>query len=102
MKKNLLHKINKAQATPFQKKVWRALLMIPKGQVRSYEWLAQKISSPKAVRAVGSALKKNPFAPEVPCHRVIRKDGNLGGYSARGGLKKKKALLQKEGFIVTT
>ncbi|MFC1709100.1 methylated-DNA--[protein]-cysteine S-methyltransferase [Candidatus Omnitrophota bacterium] len=78
----------------FQKKVYKAVSQIPIGQVRSYSWVAKKIGHPKAVRAVGTALKKNPFAPLVPCHRVIKTDGSLGGYS--GGLKKKKQLLKLE------
>ena len=92
----LKERINGAKATPFQKKVWRALLSIPKGELRSYEWLAKKAGSPRSARAVGNALNKNPFAPEVPCHRVIRKDGSLGGYAK--GLAAKIRLLRKEGL----
>ena len=80
--------------TNFQKKVYKAISEIPMGEVRSYSWVAKKIGMPKAVRAVGTALKNNPFAPIVPCHRVIKSDGTLGGYS--GGIKKKKELLDKE------
>lgn len=98
MLSTMISKINQSSGTDFQKKVWRALLEIPRGEVRTYEWLAKKIKSPKAVRAVGSAVGKNPFAPEVPCHRVIRKDGGLGGYSGAGGIQKKIKLLQSEGF----
>ncbi len=97
--KTLQEKISQFPATEFQKKVWKALLEIPKGEVKTYSWIAKKIGRPKAVRAVGSAVGKNPFAPEVPCHRVIRSDGKLGGYSGEGGLKTKKALLKKEGLI---
>jgi O-6-methylguanine DNA methyltransferase len=80
----------------FYQKVWKCVMRIPSGEVRSYKWVAQKIGSPKAFRAVGLALKKNPFAPLVPCHRVIRSDGKLGGYSASGGTAEKKLLLRRE------
>lgn len=82
--------------TPFQQAVWRACMKIPAGQTRSYKWIAEQIGRPGAVRAVGSALGKNPFAPTVPCHRVIKSDGTLGGFSAPGGLKAKLDLLKKE------
>lgn len=97
--KNLKLKIEQTKATPFQKKVWKALLEIPRGKVKTYSWIAKKIGHPKAVRAVGSAVGKNPFAPEVPCHRVIRSDGKLGGYSGIGGIKTKRDLLKKEGSV---
>lgn len=82
--------------TPFQRKVYEALLRIPKGQVRTYAEVARMIGRPKAARAVGQALKRNRWAPEIPCHRVIASDGTLGGYSAPGGLTAKKRLLQRE------
>lgn len=82
--------------TPFRQAVWRACMSIPSGQTRSYKWLAGKIGKPGAARAVGSALGKNPFAPVVPCHRVIRSDGTPGGFSAPGGPKAKLELLKKE------
>lgn len=85
--------------TPFQRAVWMACMTIPKGQTRSYTWVAERIGRPKAVRAVGTALGKNPFAPLVPCHRVIRSDGTPGGFSAPGGLKAKLNLLKKEKAI---
>jgi O-6-methylguanine DNA methyltransferase len=62
----------------------------------TYKQIAEKIGSPKAARAVGTALSKNPFAPIIPCHRVIRSDGKLGGYSARGGIKKKLEMIKSE------
>lgn len=89
-------KIDKLPATDFQKRVWKALLKIPRGEVRTYEWIAREIGHPKAIRAVGNAVGKNPLAPEVPCHRVIRKDGSLGGYSGPGGVRRKKRLLRWE------
>ncbi len=94
-KRGLIRRIEEADATPFQKRVWRAILEIPRGEVCSYSWVAKKIGRPKAVRAVGNALGKNPFAPLVPCHRVIRKDGSIGGFA--GGASKKEHLLKKEG-----
>lgn len=87
------------QYTPFQQKVWKACYQIPKGETRTYSWIAQKIGQPAAVRAVGSALGKNPFAPTIPCHRVLRSDGGMGGYSGEGGLKTKLSLLKKEGAL---
>ena len=82
------------QLTPFEWDVLKTAAMIPLGETRSYQWVANKIGRPKAVRAVGQALGKNPFALVIPCHRVIRQDGHLGGYA--GGLAKKKKLLAME------
>ncbi len=83
---------------PFYQAVWRACAEIPKGEVRSYGWVAVKIGKPKAARAVGQALAKNPFSPIIPCHRVVSSAGKLTGFSAPGGLKKKAALLSEEGW----
>ncbi|MBI2067337.1 MAG: MGMT family protein [Deltaproteobacteria bacterium] len=96
-KRVLVRRIEKSQSTSFQKKVWKALLEIPRGQVRSYSWLARKIGHPSACRAVGNALGKNPFAPEVPCHRVVSSHG-IGGYT--GGVLRKRWLLKKEGVRI--
>ena len=85
------------QVTPFQLKVYEAILKIPKGQVRSYAWVAKAIGRPKAARAVGQALKANRWAPRIPCHRVVASDGRLRGYSAAGGLAAKRRLLHREG-----
>lgn len=82
--------------TPFQQAVWRACMEIPAGQTRSYKWIAARIGRPGAVRAVGSALGKNPFAPAVPCHRVVKSDGSIGGFSGPGGVKAKLKLLESE------
>ncbi|HOI42236.1 MAG TPA: MGMT family protein [Elusimicrobiales bacterium] len=82
--------------TPFQRAVWEACMSIPPGETRSYKWIAERIGRPGAVRAVGNALGKNPFAPVVPCHRVIRSDGSPGGFSGPGGTRAKAALLKKE------
>ena len=84
-------------ATDFQKKVWQAARAIAYGRVRTYGWLAAKIGNPRAMRAVGAALGRNPFPIIIPCHRVIRSDGGLGGFSAAAGTALKKKLLELEG-----
>ena len=91
---------NDFRGTKFQKKVWNYLKTIRKGTVKSYKQVAIAINRPKSVRAVANAVGKNPFATKIPCHRVIRSDGSLGGYSGKGGLKTKKLLLKREGIIV--
>jgi len=83
------------QCSKFQQKVLRAVYAIPRGKVSTYQLIAKQIGQPKAARAVGRALASNPFLLIIPCHRVIRSDGALGGY--QGGLKMKRALLKKEG-----
>ena len=88
------------KGTKFQIKVWKYLKKIPKGKVKTYKEVAIAINQPKAARAVANACGKNPYAPIVPCHRVIRSDGKLGGFSALGGTKTKKKLLKKEGFSI--
>ena len=81
--------------TAFQEAVWRELRKIPAGETRSYAQIAAAIGKPGAVRAVGTANGSNPVAVLVPCHRVIRSDGTLGGYA--GGLERKRRLLEAEG-----
>ena len=76
--------------TKFQIKVWKAISKIPRGQVRTYKELAKLIKKPKASRAVANACGKNPYPIKIPCHRVIRSDGKMGGYSGKGGIKTKK------------
>lgn len=88
-------KLDLAGATPFQKEVWQATADIPYGQTRSYAQTAEKIGKPRAFRAVGNALGKNPLPIIIPCHRVVAIDGGLGGYS--GGLEMKRMLLGLEG-----
>jgi len=88
------------KGTKFQIKVWKYLRSIPKGRVKTYKEVAIAINKPKAARAVANACARNPYAPNVPCHRVIRSDGSLGGFSAPGGTKSKKKLLKKEGFLL--
>ncbi|OAG28661.1 hypothetical protein TH606_00745 [Thermodesulfatator autotrophicus] len=85
--------------SPFEKKVWQALLEIPWGEVKTYAWLAQKIGSPRALRAVGQALAKNPIPIFYPCHRIVAKNGP-GGFSS--GFKVKKKLLALEGVNVNS
>ena len=80
--------------TPFAKKVYKAILNIPLGEVRTYKWVAKKIGHPKAYRAVGQALKNNPYPLIIPCHRVIEANGKIGGYV--WGRKIKKVLLNLE------
>ena len=86
------------KGTKFQLKVWDYLKKIPRGSVKTYSQVAKSIGKPLAVRAVANAIGKNPYAPKIPCHRVIRSDGTLGGYSGKGGVKTKRLLLKKEGI----
>ncbi|MDR7416506.1 MAG: methylated-DNA--[protein]-cysteine S-methyltransferase [Armatimonadota bacterium] len=85
------------RGTPFQRTVWRALRDIPRGEVRSYADVARAIGRPDAARAVGRACAANPVAVLVPCHRVVRSDGGLGGYG--WGVHRKRALLELEGAL---
>jgi methylated-DNA-[protein]-cysteine S-methyltransferase len=83
--------------TEFQREVWGITRSISYGEIRTYSWVSKKLGTPKSSRAVGTALAKNPLPIVVPCHRVIRRDGNLGGYSAEGGIEIKAKLLKMEG-----
>lgn len=78
----------------FAKKVYRVVLSIPLGEVRTYKWVAKKIGRPKAFRAVGQALKNNPYPLIIPCHRVVKSDSKSGGYAL--GTKLKKSFLGLE------
>ena len=82
--------------TKFQLKVWKYLKTIPKGTVKTYKQVAIAIKKPKSARAVANACGKYPYAHKIPCHRVIRSDGGLGGYSGRGGIRTKLRLLRSE------
>jgi len=82
--------------TEFQIKVWKEIKKIPKGSPLTYKELAKKINKPKAYRAVANACGKNPYPIIIPCHRVIGSNGNVGGYSDKGGVKKKIFLLKSE------
>jgi methylated-DNA-[protein]-cysteine S-methyltransferase len=88
----------KLKGTNFQLKVWNYLKKIPPGRVKTYSQVAKGIGNPLAIRAAANAIGKNPYPPKIPCHRVIRSDGTLGGYSGKGGIKTKKLLLKKEGI----
>jgi methylated-DNA-[protein]-cysteine S-methyltransferase len=79
----------------FNQKVWALTARIPAGQVRTYAWIANELGS-KGYRAVGNALNRNPYAPAVPCHRVVGSNGSLTGFA--GGLEKKRKLLTGEGI----
>ncbi|MCL2798859.1 MAG: MGMT family protein [Endomicrobia bacterium] len=81
---------------PFYVKVWKACFEIPAGKTMSYGELAKKVGSPNAARAVGGAMRSNPFAPLIPCHRVVGSGGKMHGYSAVGGIKLKEKMLEFE------
>ncbi|MBU1871712.1 MAG: MGMT family protein [Candidatus Omnitrophica bacterium] len=87
--------------TPFAKKVYQIVSKIPPGEVRTYKWVAKKAKRPKAFRAVGQILNRNPYPLIIPCHRIVKSDGKLGGY--RWGIKKKRILLnmEKEAILTT-
>tara|TARA_X000001036_G_scaffold408685_1_gene419132 strand:+ start:68 stop:349 length:282 start_codon:yes stop_codon:yes gene_type:complete len=85
--------------TKFEIKVWNSISKIPRGEVITYKELAIQINRPKSARAVANACGKNPYPVKIPCHRVIRSDGKLGGYSGKGGTKTKKKLLKNEGYL---
>jgi methylated-DNA-[protein]-cysteine S-methyltransferase len=82
--------------THFERKVLLACAKIPKGKTRTYSEIARIVGKPGAARAVGNALAKNPLAPLIPCHRVVRKNGSPGGYSGKGGAKAKGKMLSDE------
>ena len=89
-----------AHATDFQQHVWNTIRQIPYGEVRTYQWIANQIERPKSVRAIGNAVGANPASILIPCHRVIRSDGTLGGYG--GGINRKRHLLTLEGYPIAT
>jgi O-6-methylguanine DNA methyltransferase len=91
------HPLDLQLGTPFQQKVWRKLLTIPHGKTRSYKWLAKAIKNPQASRAVGNANGKNPLSIIIPCHRVVKGNGEMGGYT--GGISIKRYLLKLEQAI---
>ena len=86
----------KLDGTEFQIRVWNELKKIPKGETRTYKEIAELIGKPTAARAVANACGKNPYPITIPCHRVIRSDGGLGGYSGEGGVEKQRLLLKDE------
>ena len=85
------------KGTDFQKMVWIEIKKIPKGKTITYKELAIKMGKPKAYRAVANACAKKPLLGRMPCHRVIRCDGKMGGYLGKKGIERKKRLLQSEG-----
>lgn len=89
-----------SRLTEFQRKVLKAALEVPRGQVRTYAEIAKIIGNPKAVRAVGQALRRNPIPILIPCHRVIASDGTLGGYAGKLGDPRKIILLKLEGVML--
>lgn len=82
------------QGTVFQQRVWRTIRDIPRGSTASYSQIAERIGSPRSIRAVAQACAANHLAVAIPCHRVVRSDGGLSGY--RWGVERKRALLQRE------
>ena len=86
--------------TKFQLKVWDYLKKIPKGKVKTYLEVAKAIGKPRAFRAVANAVGKNPYPPKIPCHRVIRSDGRLGGYSGKGGIQQTRRFLRLEKILI--
>ena len=92
--------MQKLSGTHFQIKVWNYLKKIPKGKVKSYIDIAKAIGRPRAFRAVANAVGKNPYPLIIPCHRVIRSDGSLGGYSGKGGIREKRRLLRSEKVFI--
>ena len=91
MKKSIDKKLTK-----FQWKVLKVAANIPLGETRTYKWVAEKVGSPKAVRAVGRALRRNPYPIIIPCHRVIKQDGSLGGYAGGSGERKGELLKMEQ------
>jgi O-6-methylguanine DNA methyltransferase len=90
------YKIDLRDRSNFERKVYQILRKIPYGQIRTYQWVARRVGSPRASRAVGNALARNPLPIIIPCHRVIRSDGSLGKFSASGGVRLKEKLLKLE------
>jgi methylated-DNA-[protein]-cysteine S-methyltransferase len=89
--------VDLAGLTPFQQRVLQAVARVPRGKVATYAEIARRIDRPKAARAVGQALRRNPIPIVIPCHRVLASNGGLGGYTGRGGVRTKKQLLSLEG-----
>lgn len=90
-------RVDLAGLTPFQQSVLRAVARVPRGEVATYAEIARRIDRPKAARAVGQALRRNPIPIVIPCHRVLASNGGLGGYTGRGGVRTKRQLLSLEG-----
>ena len=84
------------KGTEFQIKVWKEISKIPYGKTSTYKQIAEAIGHPKSYRAVANACGKNPYPETIPCHRVVKSDGTIGGYSPTGGVDKKSQLLRME------
>ena len=95
-KKNISFPLDLSGSTSFQRMVWSETAEIPYGQSRTYKFIAEKIGKNNSYRAVGNALGKNPFPLVIPCHRVVREDGTLGGFTASQGVALKKKMLELE------
>lgn len=91
--------MNNEKLTSFQWKVLKAALKIPFGQTRTYKWVAHQIGSPFSSRAVGQALRRNPYPVAIPCHRVIHSDGRLGAYAGEYGSRKEELLNLEQQFL---
>jgi methylated-DNA-[protein]-cysteine S-methyltransferase len=87
------------KGTNFQKMVWTELKKIPFGETRTYKEIAVAIGKPKAARAVANACGKNPYPIIIPCHRVVRSDGTIGGFTGDGGIEEKRQLLRQENHL---
>ncbi|MDY6861561.1 MAG: methylated-DNA--[protein]-cysteine S-methyltransferase [Thermodesulfobacteriota bacterium] len=96
---SLYFSLDLSGTTSFQKKVWKKTQIIPYGEVRTYGWISEEMGSGKAARAVGQALGRNPFPILIPCHRVVKGNGEMGGFS--NGIDLKKRLLKLEGIQIT-
>lgn len=99
MKTSIRQKLDRYNLTDFQKQVLAEVCKIPKGETRTYKELAIGIGNKNAYRAAGTAVSKNPMAPIIPCHRVVRSDGTIGSYSGKGGKSAKARLLKREGAL---
>ncbi len=95
-KKNILLPLDLSGSTSFQRMVWSETAKIPYGESRTYKFIAEKIGRKNSSRAVGNALGENPFPLAIPCHRVLRADGKMGGFTASGGIGLKEKLLKLE------
>ncbi|HEX7009406.1 MAG TPA: MGMT family protein [Phycisphaeraceae bacterium] len=84
----------------FNERVWALTSRIPRGKVATYGQIARRLGTPRACRAVGQAMNRNPYAPQVPCHRVVASDGKLTGYGGPGGIPQKQRMLQQEGVPI--
>ena len=99
----IYRKINKLsilffEMKSFNEKCYAILKKVPAGKVTTYEALARTVGNPRAARAVGNAMNRNPYAPKVPCHRVVKSDGKIGGFAL--GVKKKIEMLKREGILI--